>query len=83
MLNKAWGMLLSLVGAIAIGGIALHRHEPIKALWLVTAAVCIYLLGCRFYSAWIASKVALGRSHPRDAHEERERRKWGGVTRCG
>ena len=29
----------------AVAGIALHRHEPINALWIVTAAVCVYLLG--------------------------------------
>ena len=57
MMHKLWGVLLSLVASIAVGGIALHQHEPINALWLVTAAVCIYLLGYRFYSAWIAAKV--------------------------
>src|SRR5215470_15285534 len=42
-----------------MGGIALQRHEPINALWIVTAAVCIYLLGYRFYAAWIATRVLL------------------------
>jgi carbon starvation protein len=51
------GALLAVVGAFAVGGIALHRHEPINALWLITAAVCIYLLGYRFYAAWIATRV--------------------------
>jgi len=37
--------------------VALHRHEPINALWIVTAAVCIYLLGYRLYAAWIAARV--------------------------
>ena len=57
MLKKIAGVLLAMVGAFALGGIALHRHEPINALWLVTAAVCVYLLGYRFYAAWIATRV--------------------------
>ena len=57
MLKKLAGLLLAIVGAFAIGGIALHRHEPINALWIITAAICIYLLGYRFYAAWIATRV--------------------------
>ncbi len=57
MIRKISGALLAIVGAIAIGGVALHRHEPINALWILTAAVCIYLLGYRFYAAWIAARV--------------------------
>src|SRR5215475_11514856 len=57
MKNKIIGAVLAVVGAFAVGGIALHRAEPINALWIVTAAVCIYLLGYRFYAAWIAARV--------------------------
>ena len=57
MLKKAAGVLLAIGGAFAVGGIALHRHEPINALWIITAAVCIYLLGYRIYAAWIAARV--------------------------
>jgi len=49
--------VLALAGGVALSGIALHRHEPVNALWIITAAVCIYLLGYRFYSAWIATRV--------------------------
>jgi len=56
-MKKISGVLLAVVAAFAIGGIALQRHEPINALWIVTAAVCIYLLGYRFYAAWIATRV--------------------------
>src|SRR5260370_37346591 len=55
MAKLLW-LLLALAGAIATGGIALHRGEPISALWIITAAGCIYALGYRFYSAWIAAK---------------------------
>jgi carbon starvation protein len=57
MLKKVAGAVLAIVGAFAIAGIALHRHEPINALWIVTAAVCVYLLGYRIYAAWLAARV--------------------------
>ena len=57
MLKKVAGGLLAIVGAFAIAGIALHRHEPINALWIITAAVCVYLLGYRIYAAWLAARV--------------------------
>ncbi|HEY8671143.1 MAG TPA: carbon starvation CstA family protein [Terriglobales bacterium] len=48
---------ISLLGTLALATIALHRAEQINALWLVTAAVCTYALGYRFYSKFIAVKV--------------------------
>jgi carbon starvation protein len=48
---------IALLGTLALGTIALHRGEQINALWLVTAAVCSYALGYRFYSKFIAAKV--------------------------
>ncbi len=52
-------LCVSLIGAAAVGGIAIHRGESINALWFITAAICIYAIAYRFYSAWIASKVLL------------------------
>src|SRR5947207_3580032 len=57
MMRRISAALLAIVGAIAIGAVALQRHEPINALWILTAAVCVYLLGYRFYAAWIAARV--------------------------
>jgi carbon starvation protein len=51
-----WGAV-ALLGAAAVGVIALHRGEPINALWLVTAAISCYALGYRFYSRFIATKI--------------------------
>ena len=51
-----WG-LVAVLGAFAVGVIAVHRGEPINALWLVAAAGCCYALGYRFYSRFIASKI--------------------------
>src|SRR5438309_3769005 len=48
---------IAALGALALATIALHRGEQINALWLVTAAVCTYALGYRFYSKFIAAKV--------------------------
>jgi len=50
---------VAIAGAIAIGGIALHRGESINSMWLVVAAVCVYALGYRFYSAFVATKVLM------------------------
>lgn len=50
-------LAVALLGAFALAGIALNRGESINALWIITAAVCVYAIGYRFYSAWIAAKV--------------------------
>src|ERR1700716_1500150 len=52
----AWGTV-AVLGAFAVGVVALRRGEPINALWLVVAATCCYALGYRFYSRFIATKV--------------------------
>ncbi|MFN0038969.1 MAG: carbon starvation CstA family protein [Burkholderiales bacterium] len=48
---------IAIVGASAIGGIAMSRGESINAIWFVAAAVCTYLVAFRFYSAWICARV--------------------------
>jgi carbon starvation protein len=45
------------LGAFAFAGIALNRNEPVSAAWLVTAAICVYLIAYRFYGRFIAQKV--------------------------
>jgi carbon starvation protein len=52
-------ILVAALAALAIGVIALRRGEPINALWLITAALCSYAVGFRFYSKFIATKVLL------------------------
>jgi len=49
--------VIAILGALALGTIALHRGEQINAMWLVVAAFCAYALGYRFYSKFISSKV--------------------------
>ena len=56
-MQKLTGIVLAAVGAFAISGIALNRGEPINALWILTAAICLYTIGYRFYAAWITARV--------------------------
>jgi carbon starvation protein len=49
--------IVALLGASAVGGIALHRGESINALWFIAAALCTYAIAYRFYAAWIAATV--------------------------
>jgi len=50
-------LAVALLGAASLGGIALNRGETVNSFWFVTAAVCVYALGYRFYSAFVAAKV--------------------------
>lgn len=47
----------SAVGALALSVIATARGEPINALWIVTAAVCLFLVAFRFYALFIGRRV--------------------------
>jgi carbon starvation protein len=48
---------IAVLGAVALGLVALHRDEPVNAMWLVIAALCIYTIADRFYGLWIANTV--------------------------
>lgn len=50
-------IVLAILGAFALGYIALNRGEQINALWIVVAAVCVYLIAYRYYGLFIAKKV--------------------------
>jgi len=51
-----WGVI-SAIGAISFGYVALKRGESINAIWILTAALCVYAIAYRFYSKFIANKV--------------------------
>src|SRR5580698_3242477 len=56
------------LGAAALGVLALSRGEHPSVLWFIVAAVCVYSLGYRFYSRFIADRVLeLDDSHPTPA----------------
>ena len=48
---------ISIIGAFSLGTVALSRGESINALWIVVAAVCVYLIAYRYYSRYIAKTV--------------------------
>ncbi len=52
----AWAAL-ALLGAFCLGTVALRRGEQINALWIVAAAVSLYLVAYRYYGLFIANKV--------------------------
>ena len=48
---------IAVLGAAAFGVLALSRGETINAAWLLTAAVCTYVIAYRFYSTFLATRV--------------------------
>jgi carbon starvation protein len=48
---------IALCGAGAIAFLALQHGETVNAGWLLTAAICTYLVAYRFYSRIIAAKI--------------------------
>ncbi len=52
-----WWVLVAVAGAFCYAVLALSRGEPVNSAYLLTAAVCTYAIGYRFYSKWLAAKV--------------------------
>ena len=67
-------LVVAVVGAFALGTVALARGEAINALWVVVAAVCTYLIAYRYYSLFIADTRAAARRQrarrPRVRHND-------------
>jgi carbon starvation protein len=57
LLKKLFWILVAFVGALGLGMIATVRGEPLNAVWLVAAAACIYMIGYRFYSRFVACRI--------------------------
>ncbi len=57
LLKILFWILFSLIGAISLAIVAFKRGEPVNALWLVTAAICVFAISYRFYSKWLFTKV--------------------------
>ena len=61
------------VGVTAIGVLAWSRGEPVNALWVVIASVCVFAVAYRFHSAWLMAKVLTlddMRATPAVVHED-------------
>lgn len=48
---------IGLAGAYALATIAVWRGETVNAVWFLVAAVAVYAVAYRFYSAFLAAKV--------------------------
>ena len=70
LLKKLLWLGVAGLGALGLGLIATVRGEPLNALWLVAAAACLYALGYRFYSRFVAYRV-LGLDRRRATPAER------------
>ncbi len=73
LVTKAKWLAVSALGAVSLAIVALSRGESVNAMWVVTAAVCTYLIAYRVYSLFIAQKV-LGadptRATPANRHSD-------------
>jgi carbon starvation protein len=56
-ISKVGWAALALLAAVALGVVAFSRGESVNALWIVVAAVAIYLIAYRFYGLYIARHV--------------------------
>jgi carbon starvation protein len=68
--KMVWALIAAL-GALGLGMIATSRGESLNAVWLVTAAACVFMIGYRFYSRFIAYRV-LGLNDQRATPAERK-----------
>src|SRR5829696_2854768 len=50
-------VLVGILGAFAFAIIATARGEQVNALWIVVAAIAVYLIAYRYYSLFIANRV--------------------------
>ena len=57
LLTQVPWIAIAVLGAGALATVALNKGETISAAWLLTAAVCTYLIAYRFYSRFIASDI--------------------------
>src|SRR5437016_12129998 len=57
MRSKLLWAAITALGALSFGIVALKRGEPVNAMWLVIAALCIYVIAFRFYGVFIANTV--------------------------
>jgi carbon starvation protein len=87
MKHAYWGralwVLVSVGAAMGLATIAQTGGEPVNSMWLIVAAVCTYLLGYRFYAAFVAARVmaldnrrATPAERLRDGHDFEPTNKW-------
>lgn len=70
--NLLW-LAIALLGAWAYAALALRRGEHLNSAYILTAALCSYAIGYRFYSKWIATRVLMlddRRATPCEVHDD-------------
>ena len=55
--SKITWFAIAALGAVSLATLALTRGEPVNAIWLVSAAVSVYLIAYRYYSLFITKHV--------------------------
>lgn len=71
--GKIVWLLVTLLGVWAYVTLALHRGEHINSVYILIAAICTYVIGYRFYSKWIATRVLMlddRRATPCEVHDD-------------
>lgn len=56
-ITKIFWFLVAILGAFCFCYLALQNGESVSATYLIVAAVCIYVIGYRFYGRFVAYKV--------------------------
>jgi len=65
--------LFAMLGGWAYYTLASQRGEQINSIFIVTAAICTYVIGYRFYSKWIAARLLMlndRRATPCEVHDD-------------
>src|SRR6185312_3259553 len=80
--NVLWAAI-ACFAAVCLGFIARSNGEAVNSFWIVAAAICIFLIGFRFYAKFIATRVMMldnRRATPaerlRDGHDFEPTNKW-------
>jgi carbon starvation protein len=66
-------LVIAALGAWAYLVLATRRGEAINSIYILTAALCTYAIGYRFYSKWIAARVLMlddRRATPCQVHDD-------------
>ena len=66
-------LLVALLGAWAYAVLAFRHGEHLNSIYILTAALCTYAIGFRFYSKWIAVRVLMldeRRATPCEVHDD-------------
>ncbi len=65
--------VIAALGAWAYAVLAFKRGEQLNSIYILTAALCTYAIGYRFYSKWIAARILTlddRRATPCEVHDD-------------